>query len=323
MPSRAPQAINLLQPFANDPALGGLTPRLSALRISRARPTTPPAQQHVLSLKCGPRRLFRAAPSFLWRVRFARSPSSSQQQTTIASIDLEITPFAGSDISINEMDLQLSSGHVEAVGPPLPLRSRPGDQITLLFKLIPHLSDNIGYNGGLAQNLTVKSSASVLVSKSCRPEIKIDWTTPVDLPSSRPNSSAGKLPPKPLNPDSLPMTDLFVSSDLGGTVAHGVSFTISGPAKVQVGQIFKWNLFVINRSDKVQRLLVLAMPKRKPIEPRHGQKDSASSIVGPPEKDRSIFAEPVIDDQVIYTSHRSAVMEPTELICLSPDVRVG
>jgi hypothetical protein len=324
MQSGVPQTTNLLQPFANDPALGGLTPRLSALSISRARPTTPPARQLLRPLKCGPRRLFRAAPAFLWRVRFAKSPSSSQPHTTIASLDLEITPFAGSDISLNKMNLDLSSGRVEAIGPPLPLRSRPGDQITLLYKLIPHLSESLGYNNRLIQNLTINSSASVLVSKNCLPEIKIDWTTPVDLPSSRPNSSSGKLPPKPLNPDSLPIVDQFISSDASSAVAHGVCFTISGPSKVQVGETFKWNIFVINRSDKVHRLAIFAMPKRKTPERPHSQKNSASSIIPPhPEKDGPTLAEPVIDDRLIHTSQRSAIMEPTELICLSPDVRIG
>jgi hypothetical protein len=325
LPSGVPQAINLFQPFANDPALGGLTPKLSALRLSRARPITPPTvKQLSRALKNGPRRLFRAAPSFLWRVRFAKSPSSSQPHTTIASLDIEITPFAASDVSIKRMDLELSSGRVEAIGPPLPLQSRPGDQLTLLFKLIPDTPDSFGYTSGLVQHLTVKGYASVLVAEDCLPEIKIDWTTPVDLPSSRPNSSAGKIPPKPLNPDSLPIIDQFIPSDSSNTVANGVCFTISGPPEVQVGEIFKWSLFVINRSDKTHRLAVLAMPKRKPISRRHSHIDSVSPVVGvQPEKNRHALAEPVMDDKMIYTSQRVGVMEPAELICLSSDVRIG
>jgi hypothetical protein len=275
-------------------------------------------------LKSGSRRLFRAAPSFLWRVRFARSPSYSQPDATIASLDIEITPFAASDISIENMDLQLSSGRVEAVGPPLPSRSRPGDQLTLLYKLIPNQPDNTGYTNNVIQNLTVKGSASVLISKNCVPDIQIDWTTPVDLPSSRPSSSAGKPIPKPLNPDSLPIIDQAIPSDSSSTVAHGVCFAISGPPEVHVGQIFKWNIFVINRSDKVHRLAILAMPKRKSTSRRHSHKDSASSTIGlQSEKHGNTLAEPVIDDQIIYTSQRNAVMEPTDLICLSSDVRVG
>jgi hypothetical protein len=222
------------------------------------------------------------------------------------------------------MDIQLSSGRVETIGPPLPSRSRPGDHLTLLYKLIPSQPDNTGRTSGLVQNLIVKGSARVLISKNCVPEIKVDWTTPVDLPSLRPNSSAGKPLPKPLNPDSLPIIDQFIPSDSSSTVAPGVCFAISGPPEVRVGQRFKWNVFVINRSDKVHRLAILAVPKRKPMSRRHSHKDSASSILGlQSEKDGSTLAEPVIDDHVIYNSQRDAIMEPTELICLSPDVRIG
>jgi len=326
LPNRVPQAINLLQPFGNDPALGGLKPKLSALRIARARPAIPIAKPLLRPLRCGPRRLFRAAPAFLWRVRFTRSPSSSQPECTIASLDLEITPFAGSDLLIEKMDLELSSGRVEAIGPPLPLRSRPGDQITLLYRLISHFSEDVSHTRGPPQHLAVDASATVLVSKSCIPQVKINWTTPVDLPSSRPNSraGAGKIPPKPLGPDSLPITDQFSAPDSITTVTNGVCFTISGPRELRVGQVFKWHLFVINRSDKAHRLAVLAIPKRRLADRRHGHKISGTSVVEPsPEKDINSLAEPVQDNQVIYTAHRNAIQESTELVCLSPDVRIG
>lgn len=323
MPSLVPQAINLLQPFANDPGLGGLKPHLSALRISRARPTTPITKQLLRSLKSGPRRLFRAAPSFLWRVRFTRLPSPALPHAIIASVDLEVTPFAGSDVLFEKMDLKLSSGQVEAIAPPLPLRSRPGDQVTLLYRLIPEPSENSSYTD--SQHLSIDASSSVLVSKTCQPKIQIDWKNQVDLPSSRPNSRAGpKITPKPLGPDSLPIIDQFAASDASTTVTNGISFTISGPPEVQVGQTFKWNLFIINRSDKVHRLAVLAMPKRRLVDRRHSQRNSTTSITASiPEKDRNTLAEPVVEDHAIYGSLRNAVTEPTELICLSPDVRIG
>jgi hypothetical protein len=323
MPIRVPQPINLLQPFANDPALGGLKPQLSALRISRARPTTPVTKQLLRSLKSGPRRLFRAAPSFLWRVRFTRLPSSTLPRAIIASVDLEVTPFAGSDVSFDKLELKLSSGLVEAIGPPLPLQSGPGDQVTLLYKLIPHSSESSSYVSG--QHLSIDASSTVLVSKTCKPEIKINWTNQVDLPSSRPNSMSGpKITPKPLGPDSLPIIDQFAATDASTTVTNGISFTISGPPEVRVGQMFKWNLFVINRSDKVHRLAVVAMPKRRLADRRHGQKDSATSITALiPEKDKDTLAEAVLEDHTIFTSQRNAATEPTELICLSPDVRIG
>jgi hypothetical protein len=323
--SEISQPINLLQPFANDPALGGLKPKLSALRISRSAPVASVPKQLLRPLRSGPRRLFRAAPAFLWRVRFTKSPAPSESNVTIASLDLEITPFAGSNVSINKMDLSIFPGHVESLGPQLPLISQPGDQVTLLYRLRPPTSDGTAFIGDQVFHLTLNASAGVLVSDSCTPNISIDWTTPVDLPSSRPNSRAGasKPPSKPLGPDSLPISDHVGPPASSSITAHGVCFTISGPQEVQVGEVFKWQLFTVNRSDKLHRLAVLAMPKRRHIDRRHGAKESTSSFKMTTEDDKDSIAEPVLDDHVIYTLQRNAVQEPTELICLSPDVRIG
>jgi hypothetical protein len=325
LPSGVPQPINLLQPFANDPALDGLKPKLSALRISRSTPVASVKKEPLRPLRSGPRRLFRAAPAFLWRVRFTKSPAPSEPNVTIASLDLEITPFAGSSVSINEMNLSISPGHVESLGPQLPLISQPGDQVTLLYKLRRPIADGTAILGGQVYNLNLNASAAVMISKTCTPQIKIDWTTPVDLPPSRPNSRAGgnKPPPKPLGPDSLPISDHIGPPASSSTPAHGVCFTISGPPEVRVGEVFKWQLFAVNRSDKAHRLAVLAMPKRRHIDRRHGAKESTSSLKMATEDSRNSIAEPVLDDHVIYTLQQNAVQEPTELICLSPDVRIG
>lgn len=41
------------------------------------------------------------------------------------------------------------------------------------------------------------------------------------------------------------------------------------------------------------------------------------------EEGKDGIAEPVLDDNVIYTLQQNAVQEPTELICLTPDCRIG
>lgn len=324
LPSEIPQPVNLLQPLANDPALGGLRPSLSALRISTSAPVATVPKALLRPLRSGPRRLFRAAPAFLWRVRFTKSPASSEPNVTIASLDLEITPFAGSNVSINKMDLSISPGHVEPLGPQLPLISQTGDQITMLYRLRPPVTDSTSVVNQ-SYHLTLIATAGVLVSETCTPQIHIDWTTPVDLPSSRLSSRAGpsKPPSKPLGPDSLPITDHTSPSISSSVNANGVSFTISGPQEIEVGEVFKWHIFAVNRSDKVHRLAVLAMPKRRHMDRRHGAKESTSSFKMTTEDGKDAIAEPVLDDNVIYTLQRNAVQEPTELICLSPDVRIG
>ncbi|TID21821.1 hypothetical protein E6O75_ATG05216 [Venturia nashicola] len=324
LPCEIPQPINLLQPFANDPALGGLKPSLSAPGISRSAHVATVSKALLRPLRSGPRRLFRAAPAFLWRVRFTKSPASSEPNVTIASLDLEITSFAGSNVSINKMDLSISPGHAEPLGPRLPLTSQPGDQITLLYRLRPSGADSTSM---IDQSyfLALNAAAGVLISSTCTPQIQIDWTTPVDLPSSRSNSRAGssKPPSKPLGPDSLPIADQTSPSIASSVNANGVSFTISGPPKVEVGSVFKWNLFAVNRSDQVHRFAVLAMPKHRHMDRRHSTNELNPSFKMTTEANKDGIAEAVLDDNVICTLQRNAAQEPTELICLSPDVRIG
>jgi hypothetical protein len=277
------------------------------------------------TLRSGSRRLFRAAPAFLWRLRFTSSPAANERNATIAALDLEITPFAGSDVLLDDVQLELSAGKVEVLGSPLPLQCQPGDQVTLLYKLRPGRSDEMIALGGNLPNLKVTASGSVLVSETCVPRIRFNWTTPVDLPTSRPNSraGAGKEPPKPLGPDSLPIPEQHAAADTTTTVTNGMVFSITSPQKVIVGDTFTWDLFVINRSEKVHRLAVIAMPKGRPWS-KHGQKDSASSFkAGHADSARDSLADPVVDERILYSTQRNAVQECTELICLSPDVRIG
>lgn len=322
--SETSQPINILEPFANDPALGGLKPSLSALRISRSAPIETVPNPLIRPLRSGPRRLFRTAPALLWRVRFTKSPASAEPNVTIASLDLEITPFAGSNVLIDRMGLSIFPGHIEPLGPQLPLISQPGDQITLLYRLHPPKANNSSVVNQ-SYHLTLNASAGVLASETCTPHIHIDWTAPVELPSSHPSSRAGlsKSTSKAIGPDSLPITDQTVPSIPSSVNASGVSFTISGPPEVEVGEVFKWSLVVVNRSDKVRRFAILAMPKRRQMDRSHGTKESASSFKLTTEDGKDAIAEPVLDEMVMYTLQRNAVQESTELICLSPDVRIG
>ena len=325
LPGGVPQPMNLLAPFANDPALTGLKPRFLAFRMHQAAPASSVAKQLQRSLRSGSRRLFRAAPAFLWRLRFASSPTASERKVTIASLDLEITAFAGSDVLLDQVDLVLSSGRVEPLGPSLPIRAQSGDQLTLLYKFVPTESDNVSPSSAQPQNLTVIALASVLISKNCVPKIRFSWITPVDLPSSRPNSRVGpiKASSKPLGPDSLPIIESHTGAEPSTAATNGILFSITGPPEVTVGNPFKWDLFIVNRSEKVHRLAIVALPKHR-LWSRHGKSDSSASMnTSSGDKPKDSLAEPVVEDHVIYNSQRSAMQEPTELICLSPDVRMG
>lgn len=98
--------------------------------------------------------------------------------------------------------------------------------------------------------------------------------------------------------------------------------TFSGPQHVYVGEAFKWDVFVVNRSTKIRMLALLALPKSRAWSRRHISKSSASSSGGILEDDDA--ADAVVDENVLYATQKHAVIEPAGLVNLSSDdLRVG
>lgn len=309
----------------------GTSLRLSALRIGKIAPTAPVAKEMIRPIRTGQRKLFRAAPALIWRVRYSRLPSAVSDIALIASLDIEIAHVTGCSMNIGSIELELRGGQVKpiAVSEPSTVH-KPGDQVSQIYKLIPNLSTNgqllLGSNEGYVLGLKIKGN--VLVSKTCRPCISIEWRTNIDFAVDPNLSRAAQLspternnPPRILDPDSLPSPTEQVQQDEPASKVNNVTVTISGPSRIQVGEIFHWDVFVVNRSDKTRKLAVLIIPKRKRDLERHRPQSSTSSI-GSQRKD-VLLASAVLDDNVIYAKQKNARIEPTELVCLTTDVRIG
>jgi len=338
LPAMVPISMNLLEPFAHDPVLSGTELYLSASRITQTPTTVPILRRVAKPLKTGPRRFFRAAPALLWRVRFLPRTTASQPDAVIASLDFETTNFAASDLSLDAVELTLSAGTAESLYKQLPLHCRPNDQVTLLFKLLPLSTETTDSSSMKYEHeLSIDAVATVFLSESCKPRIRITWKTSVDFASfksksrptslthsgSRPASNrlSGKDLPKLPGPDSLPITDQQHNARAMATSAAGVHLTISGPHTVYVGETFHWKLLVVNRSDQLQRLAVVVIPKRRRTEltkPGSDAKDGAKKV-----QDNGGIAQLVLEDRLVLALQRTAAQDTTELVCLSPDIRIG
>jgi hypothetical protein len=339
LPSRVPTALNLLQAFENDPALAGVHPRLSAMRINKIAPSaTSIVREMVRPIRNGQRPLFRVLPALIWRVRYARVHTSLSDLSLIASLDLEVASYATYDVRINKVDLNLHGGDVtpfanihnsETI-------NKPGDQMTYLYKIKPDIAtDGTPSLGSKGHFLTMTVSAEVLMSNNCHPKIAIEWKTPVDFTAgseqtasmikaahrlSTPSTQAAKSS----NPDALPAHDTQTQiAEEAVTNAINVTLTISGPPKVTVGETFTWDVFIVNRSDKVRKLAVLVIPKRKRDFENHASRLSTSSAGGLKSDKKELLANAVVDENIVYAKQKSARTETAELICLTTDIRVG
>ncbi|KAJ4985727.1 hypothetical protein SVAN01_08814 [Stagonosporopsis vannaccii] len=329
LPSRVPPALNLLQSFEHDAALVGVHPRLSAMRISKIAPSAPLAREVARPIKTGQRPLFRVVPPLMWRTRFARVHTSLADLSLMASLDIEIAQYTSYKVKIREVALSLHGGEIKALAAlDTSTAYSPGDLLSYLYKATPDVGpDGTPAFGSKGHVLTLNIEADVLMSESCQPHVAIQWKTAVDFASEQQSSlikaahrlSSTSQASSIKSPDSLPSHE--TQEQEVADKAINVTLTISGPPRVQVGAVFTWDVFIVNRSDKIRRLAVTVIPKRK--RDAHRPQSSASSMGGHGADKKELLATAVLDENVVYGRQKGAKTEPTQLVCLTTDIRLG
>jgi hypothetical protein len=246
----------------------------------------------------------------------------------IATFDIETTAFASADVQLTNVNLKLSSGSFEGIGVELPMISQPGEQVALIYKIFPPKdgSTELNSNGSSNRTLTVTVTAIVMISKTCLPTVEIKWKTTLELPPSRPPSRAFASPthPEPLSMvghDALIMTGQVAEIRSLSSVADGVSLAISAPDTVYVGKKFRWEVLVVNRSNQVYHLAIIALSKQR--KPNLLSAISRPKSTGNQQTADEALAAPLIDDNVLYSIHKNTILEPTDLVCLTPDIKLG
>jgi hypothetical protein len=329
LPSRVPPALNLLQSFEHDPALAGIHPRLSAMRISKIAPSAPLAREMARPIKTGQRPLFRVVPPLMWRTRFTKVHTSVSDLSLMASLDIEIASYTTFNAKIKKVEMVLEGGEMkDLTSLDSSTTYSPGDLLSYLYKATPDLNaEGTPALGSQGHVLTLKIDAEIHVSDDCQPHVAIQWKTAVDFASEQQSnliktahrlssaSHAGSIK----SPDAVSAPDAQEQSAPSNAI--NVTLTISGPPKVQVGELFHWDVFIVNRSDKVRRLAIMVIAKRK--RDAHRPTSSASSIGGHGLDNKDLLATAVLDENMVYGRQKGAKTESTELVCLTTDIRLG
>ncbi|PBP24639.1 hypothetical protein BUE80_DR004486 [Diplocarpon rosae] len=349
LPSQVPSGINLLEAFSDDPAMGGIKPRLSALRVSRVAPTAQSGKDMVRPLRNISRQSVKVIPAINARVRYTRPNTTPSNPTVIASVDVDVTPFANYEVTLQRVELKINGGDVEDLnaisGMALPLKSLPQDDITFLYRLCP--DDLDATNKSQIRSLEISIQAKVHISSLCQPDISMRWTTSLDFtppvnpgfgnptqPIQRPHRPA-QLSIGPTleatasslaisRPDALPSIDITTRHQRNLSIPDfGVTVTFKGPSihnSVFPGIPFAWSVFIVNRSDRPRKLALMVIPKRRRTETRITRPPSTG--YGGSHKDLKL-ADAVVDENIIYAMQRNSTVESTDIVCLSTDMRVG
>lgn len=325
--------MNLLQSFDTDPALAGIHPRLSAMRISKIAPTAPVSKELVRPIRTGQRRLFRTLSALVWRMRYSKTHAPVGDASLLGSLDLETTNIPGCSVDITNIDLNIEDGSISPViKRSFPMSDlKPGDQITYVYRVSPDLSVERG-PGREGHMLLLQMKVQVALADGSRPKLDIQWKSAVDFTADHSTSfvkAAHRLsnpamqPPKPLNPDALPQDSQSQQGDGTENAPINVVLTLSGPDKVHVGDTFNWEVFMVNRSDKARKLALLVIPKRKRDVGRHRSHSSVSSRSGHGLEKKELIASAVVDENIVYAKQKNARTDVAEMVCLTTDVRIG
>lgn len=327
----------MLQPLSGDKSLAHKEPFLPASRLLRVVPTTY-TEDPVYNIQQNTGRPFRVVPAASARIRYSRLNSYTGLAQTVASLDFEVTPFLNSEVSFDKADLQLSEGTIEPLsnvpGLTLPLTCRPRDDVTLVYKLTPEYGPETNHSStAMMSTLDISLGAVILLSEGCQPRISMQWRTSVDFSIALNPTFGG--PSKTLQRGNRP-TNLSMSSNRPDSAANhrsslreraysvtdvGVTISFSGPSRVQVGSPFSWDVFIVNRSNAPRKFVLVAIPRRKRVDPRgHVARPSSSSISSRKEDQ---VAEAVTDDNIVHAMQKSVAGQEAELINLSTDIRVG
>lgn len=337
LPSLIPASTNMLQPLSSDKSLKHKEPFLPASRLLRVVPTTYD-QEPIYNIQQQHGHPFRVVPAASARIRYSRLNSYTGVPLTAASLDFEVTPYLTSEVSFNKADLQLSEGTIESMsdapGLALPLVCRPRDDVTLMYRLTPEYGPETNPSStAIVSTLAISLEATILVDDDCQPRISMQWKTNVDFSVALNPTYGG---PSPALQRANRPTNLSVSTQ-GGIPAPsnrsslreraysvtdvGITISFSGPVRVQVGCAFSWSVFIVNRSNMPRKFALIAIPRRKRVDPRgHVARPSSSSITSRKEDQ---VAEAVTDDNIVHARQKSVAGQEVELISLSTDIRVG
>uniref|UniRef100_A0A093VMG0 Trafficking protein particle complex II-specific subunit 65 IgD3 domain-containing protein n=1 Tax=Talaromyces marneffei PM1 TaxID=1077442 RepID=A0A093VMG0_TALMA len=298
LPRTVPASANVLEALSSDPALKSTAPYLPASRLLRVIPAAQ-KEAPVYNLWQQSQHPIRIVPAASARIRCSKLNTFSSRPITIASLDLEVTPFLSCDVVFDKAEVILSDGQVENISgvPELqpPITLRPRDDVTLIYKLIPEYGPDAYF-----------STTALVMQRNNRP-------TSLSMAAGQSGT-----------PSTGAVNRSSYRERAHSFAQGGVTISFSGPVNVEIGKPFQWDIFVVNRSRAPRKFTMTAIPRRKRVDfRRHVTRTSSSSISSKKDKKDEELAEAVTDENIIHAMQKHAADQDAELVCLSTDLRLG
>ncbi|KAI1775005.1 TRAPP trafficking subunit Trs65-domain-containing protein [Hypoxylon cercidicola] len=324
LPSGVATGLNLLESFGNDPAMNGVKPHLSALRVSRVTPITQQTKDLLRPIKSSSKLSLRIYPVAHSRLRFTHLNTTPSTATVLAMLEVDFTPFFECEIILDDISISVVDGIVEDLtsqaGMPLPVSCVAHDHVTFLYRISPAEADVVAKNPIKDLDITISATA-LLRPDACRPRLSMAWSATVDFTvpvnpgygttkqpiqrMHRPSqlsiggdSATSFTSPSVARPDALPSLEAATSGTEASVPDIGITMTFTGPPpnqKIYPGDEFVWHVFVVNRSlipsAVPRKLAIVVIPKRRRNESRVIRPPSISrlpeSLHGQPQQSKA------------------------------------
>ncbi|KAK2612433.1 hypothetical protein QQS21_001537 [Conoideocrella luteorostrata] len=353
--SGMPSSFNLLESFTSDPALHGIKPRLSALRVSRVAPVSR-QQDLVAHLRALPQLRIPIYPVIHSRIRFSRPQQTALSKgALIAMLEVDFTPHVECEVLLDEIKLSANDSTVESLNDTdgqmkLPMSCVSHDHITFLYHIRPMHDGKSSKNSSGTLNISITATAQV-VPDVCTPRLSMSWSTALDFTTPvnpsfnnvaettgiqrahKPSqlsigSNTAITPlksPSVLRPDALPGLESSTTRTEAAVPDLGITMSFTGPSvPVHPGDVFSWTVYVVNRSSEKttrppRKLALVAVPKRRRNDTRPARPPSTASR----RRGEKELADAVVDVNVLHALQKNSASDATEVVCLSADTRVG
>ncbi|KAI5236807.1 hypothetical protein E4T43_08357 [Aureobasidium subglaciale] len=333
MTSALPTSENLLQSLQHTSQSTSKQPYLPSSRIHKVAPRPSSTIQDTRPLRTSSR-LYPISPALAIKVHLI----PEQVSDMLLCLDVESARHAGyGGVHVDEIKTEGNNLTVESFSAGtgvlnLPVMLQTGDRSTFLYKLARTKDDT----GALSHNnkpssVTFSIRAVARISDTCSAVIHARWYGNVNFPPSqptkrmsvRPQSVASNLALQDIN--SRPLSKRLSSTTarpLSSTTqadSAGVTFAFTAPEKVEEGETFHLDVFVVNRSARRKRLAIVAVPKTA----KSAQSHHDLRFTDVTRQDSHHTAEAISDDRTIYHMQHQREAQVAEVVCLNADVRVG
>ncbi|KAI4715951.1 hypothetical protein E4T48_07860 [Aureobasidium sp. EXF-10727] len=292
MTSALPTSENLLQSLQHSSQSASSQPYLPTARIHKVAPRATPTAQEARPLRTSSK-VFAVSPALAVKVHI----TPEQVSDILLCLDLESARHAGyGGIQVDEIKTEGNNLNVEPFSTDLaalilPTTLETGDRSTFLYRLARD-----------------KDTAQSSIQHPNRPSSVTFQIRAVarDL-NSRPLSKR------------ISTTTTRPLSGMTQVDSAGVTFAFTAPEKVNEGETFHLDVFVVNRSSRKKRLAIVAIPKSA----KSAQSHHALRFPNISRQDSHHTAEAVLDDRTIYHMQDQREAQVAEIVCLNADVRVG